>query len=552
MAAFTSAIVDMSSVACSAVCSLAATLTGKATSTQDTHNAMVFIVMTALCLLAPMDMNQLIFAILGAVVYYVSQRMQRSETKGKQKAKEMPASGNYGTNSYLKNKSASPRLPREYERTPLAAPHAALRQARPTTTEASFARTRPSAHSPGSDSKSQWPELKKSVGACPVSAPRFQGVGLEAEVQELLQQIVPTAESELAVNRLAQAIKYLLSSTLPEAEVLGFASADVSRGKAFAVAVPDVDIVINVDPIALAKRLAVRSAKGNGKGNDTDLRKLQKSAIRICTDKLVSAGGFKFRRSAFRGDEPKVTLLAPLELGIFPDAVALDLSVDSVAPLQSAALITECGHIDLRAKELIGLVRRWAKDRGICHNPKGHFSPHMWGLLAIYFLQVASDENPVLPPLEEFKAISGLLEGQSHTAAQQQKARRTTREEGKMQTSAKLLQSFFRFYAEFDWQQEAVCTRLGKRGSPALTLPIHIIMSEDGSTTVGPSLEDPFKPSVNLGACMTAWSFQRLKEEVLRARELLSQEVSVTKLLEPWTPEAYPEEAGAPDEDAEQ
>merc|ERR1719277_329345 len=71
--------------------------------------------------------------------------------------------------------------------------------------------------------------------------------------------------------------------------------------------------------------------------------------------------------------------------------------------------MTECGRIDPRTKALILLVKRWAKDRGVCHAAKGHLSPYAWTLMVIYFLQVGvEDEGPLLPPLSGFAVSSGL------------------------------------------------------------------------------------------------------------------------------------------------
>merc|ERR1719506_623667 len=81
-----------------------------------------------------------------------------------------------------------------------------------------------------------------------------------------------------------------------------------------------------------------------------------------------------------------------------------------MTPLYNATLLTECGTFDNRAKELVLLVKRWAKDRAICHTPKGHLSPYMWGTLTIFFLQVRGDEEgPVLPSLDNFEMSPGLL-----------------------------------------------------------------------------------------------------------------------------------------------
>ena len=59
---------------------------------------------------------------------------------------------------------------------------------------------------------------------------------------------------------------------------------------------------------------------------------------------------------------------------------------------------------------------------------------------------------------------------------------------------------------------------------------------EDGTSEVAPSIVDPFEPTRNLGSLMTAMSLSRLREEVARADQLCSQNVSLCELLEPWVP----------------
>lgn len=81
----------------------------------------------------------------------------------------------------------------------------------------------------------------------------------------------------------------------------------------------------------------------------------------------MSSCGFKFRRSAFRGarakghgavgapgEEPKLTLLSPHFQG---EAVPLDVAVNAETPLYQAALHKECAQRDVRATQLILLVR---------------------------------------------------------------------------------------------------------------------------------------------------------------------------------------------------
>mmetsp|Transcript_70877 Transcript_70877/g.169133 ORF Transcript_70877/g.169133 Transcript_70877/m.169133 type:complete len:486 (+) Transcript_70877:166-1623(+) len=465
---------------------------------QPSNNLLILLVLTAICIVVPLDLTQLIFACLGAFCYYVVQLLQRSVS--------VPASSSskkLKVASATDSDSSSERPVREVRKP----------------------KRIPTTRKPGThvDTQAQTP-------AVPIVAPQFQGQSLQEEVQELVSQIMPTAASQRGVDRLAEAIRVMLANSLPEVEVVGFASSDLSRGRANGVAVPDVDIVINVRPDRVSPKVASRPAKVS-----SDPRMLQKWALRHCADRLVSAGGFKFRRSGFRGNEPKMTLLVPTELGIFNQAVPIDIAVNAVAPLHSAALLTECGNINPRSKELILIIRRWAKDRGVCHAPKGHLSPYVWSLLVVYYLQVAErSEGALLPPMEEFEAIANLLPDRSNKKSLWQ-----TKEQMLNVPLAHLLSGFMQFYNNFPWKQQAVSVLRGTPGPAPLSLPINLIEHDDGKTVeCGPNIEDPFAPKTNLGSSMTWWSFQRLREELARAASLLSDDTaSMSKLLEPWAPE---------------
>jgi len=287
--------------------------------------------------------------------------------------------------------------------------------------------------------------------------------------------------------------------------------------------------------------------KGSGRSaalESFSKKQLQKYAVRICTERLVSSAGLKFRRSAFRGEEPKVTLLVPSTRGFNDKSVPIDFSVNSLAPLHNAALLTECGKIEPRAKALIMLVRRWSKDRGVSHAAKGHLSPYAWTLLVIYFLQVGvEDEGSLLPPLDGFETTSGL-----RVKRDDSKTEEWVRSSNAPKPVAALFKQFFRFYAlEFDWRNEGVGVESGKRAAPSLSLPLHIMECEDGKgTEVALNIEDPFEAGHNLSSGMTVWSLARLKEEFARAKGICDMDnASLTELLEPWAPAT---EADAKDE----
>lgn len=465
------------------------------------------------CAVLPLDISHLVSALIGMVAYLMLQALQPAAPQSTSaKHDKTPTSG---------------RSSRTYS--------ASLPQGTPRRSPSGISRSQ-AALPVGA--AAQTPEIRRP-SVMPVSAPTFKAIGLDAEADELMKQISPTAEGEATVANIARSVKRLISPILPEAEVDGFACGSISGGTAFGVAVPEVDIVITVSPDVLLGRLQGRWADARSPSWRIDAWKLQKSAIRACTDRLVSTGSFKFRRSAFREQEPKVTIIAPAGIRAAGQGVPVNLSVNAVTPLYGWALLTECGRIERRAKDLSLLVKRWAKDRGLCHAAKGHLSPYSWTLLSIFFMQVADEENQHVPPLESFVASSQILERKGAAAGQPSPV--AVQGVGCTKSVGNLFRDFVAFYtADFDWHKEAVSVRLGKRGPPPAALPLHIILHGDGQTTeVGPSIEDPFRRANNLGTCMNAASFARLREEFARAERLCTSGASLTRLLEPWAPPEY-------------
>lgn len=471
------------------------------------------VVAAVVCAIAPLDVSQLMFAVAGAIGFSVIQMMQ-----SKARAVPLAHSG--------KKISSQPKVLEQK-------PHSTqIRKAQGTSTgrpARTAAQSVPHAARPHTQ-----PEVRKP-SSVPILAPKFHGTNWDAQISELLGEVMPTVDDDKIVCRLARRVEDALQPILPEAEVVGFASGSLARNKAFGVAVPEVDIVANVNPVALMKRLGGKA----GNTLSSDPHKLRKLAIRACTDRLVSMGGFKFRRSAFRGEEPKVTLLAPASFGLSNDAIPIDFSVNAAVPLHNAALLTECGQIQPRARALILLVKRWAKDRGVCHAAKGHLSPYTWGILCIFFLQTRED-GALLPSVSSFKLASGLMK----QATEEQKE--WSPPSGPIPSVGSLFKEFMHFYNSFfDWRTEAVSVRKAARGKPGLSLPLHVILHDDGSTTeVGPSIEDPFDEARNLGSAMNAASLARLREEFARAENLCFAETSLATLLEPWAPPVSEDQDG--------
>eukprot|EP00929_Paragymnodinium_shiwhaense_P018933 TRINITY_DN13068_c0_g2_i1.p1 TRINITY_DN13068_c0_g2~~TRINITY_DN13068_c0_g2_i1.p1 ORF type:complete len:510 (+),score=106.15 TRINITY_DN13068_c0_g2_i1:148-1677(+) len=358
----------------------------------------------------------------------------------------------------------------------------------------------------------------------PIEAPVFKSTGFDDEVKELVSQLEANAVSKAAVQEIAAAVQKNIQQVLPEATVVGLSPSDFRKSKAFGVAVPEVDVVINIHPAALASRL-----QGYTNTRRLDTGKLHKAAIRTIAEILVSSGNFKFRRSAFRGSEPKITLVAPPMSGTTAESIPLDLSVNATIPFHSNALIADAGRVEARAKELILFVRRWVRDRGISHAAKGHLGPYVWTVMTIYFLQVTEDEESrLLPSLAEMDMMKKTANESEHDGDKLQK----------QPGVGALFKSLVGFYTgTFDWHSEAVSICAAKRSPPPLRMPLHVI-PQDGvkAVAVAPSIVDPFDETHNLSDNMTRESLLRLKDEFARAAGLCKRNASLSEVLELWSP----------------
>lgn len=339
----------------------------------------------------------------------------------------------------------------------------------------------------------------------------------DLQAEHLLRRVAPMLVSEETVHRLVDVVRSAVSASLPESVVAGFAFGCHHPGAAFGVAVPEVDVCIHIEPVALAQRLHDR---GFPHVRQLAPRKLIKVALRATTDMLMSAG-FKFRRSGFRDEEPRVTLLAPVSVGISQASMIVDFSINNPTPGRCAALLAEHGKRDPRLTDLMLLVRRWARERGISRSSFGFLPPYAWSLLTVFFLQVHSE------PEEASGDVPRIL----------------TRRPGE------LFQGFLRFYADsFDWRTEVASVRLGRRSTTTLKPEARHFAPEPPNAVqqaappdpvvfhLCPVIEDPYEPVRNVAASVAATGLARIHEELQRSCRLCDASAPINEFMQPWVP----------------
>eukprot|EP00403_Amphidinium_massartii_P023224 CAMPEP_0178400080 /NCGR_PEP_ID=MMETSP0689_2-20121128/15606_1 /TAXON_ID=160604 /ORGANISM="Amphidinium massartii, Strain CS-259" /LENGTH=570 /DNA_ID=CAMNT_0020020867 /DNA_START=150 /DNA_END=1862 /DNA_ORIENTATION=+ len=479
------------------------------------------------CAVLPFDTFQILVLLSGALAYAALQSVHKGAQKKPVRNKAVSsATVPCPTNTGLKAAKLGCQVPAEAAR--YCRPTVQARMAMPSSI--------PTVSTDAAEKSAKAFGEMRTQSAAPVSAPTFTTSQWDGQVTELLGQITPTDDGKKAVQEIAALVQRLLRQVLPEAEVISYASSSFTGRQAFAVAVPEVDIVLNINPTALKNRLLPQQ-----RGQATDAWKLQKTALRTCVSHLVSVGRFKFRRSAFKSDEPKVTLLAPDSFssayGLLEEGIPVDFSINSVTPLCNAALVMECGQVQPRGKDLILLVKRWAKHRGICHQAKGHLPPYAWSILCIHFLQAGGNEGAaLLPGVEHFQSAAGLVkEADGSRGKTTEVANSDSHHVAYEGTAGDLLKAFFAFFNSFEWQQAEVSIRGGQkpvRSSEAL------VSSPSKSAKVNVRVQDPFDSQRNVADCLSASGMDRLKEELARANTICSKGASLTELLEPWAPAA--------------
>lgn len=190
-------------------------------------------------------------------------------------------------------------------------------------------------------------EPPRSATVKPVIAPTFWTSSWDAQVDELISDLLPTVAGDQALDMIASRVRRVLRRLVPVAEVLGLSSTASLRGRAFGVAVPDADIVVSCDPASLEKCLQTGSCRDTSAGTAADHRHLQKLALRAFTEKLIASGDFRFRRSAFASEEPKDPFEPRRNLGTTLTSCGLARFREELARAGSLLLVQEASPTQL-------------------------------------------------------------------------------------------------------------------------------------------------------------------------------------------------------------
>lgn len=353
------------------------------------------------------------------------------------------------------------------------------------------------------------------------------------DVRDLLAEITPSQATIESMQAIVSAVEKCLQDEFPMVCVTGYAWGNPKPKQAFAAAMPEIDIVASVSTDILVRRLDLSWARHH-RLSKTCAKKVHKVALRAFSQ-LLSQASFKFKRVALSADDPKICLMAPAAASASGMTTPIELTVNTSTPRNIAEFIQKCQDVDVRAKHLVLLVRRWARDRGIANVSQGYLPPLAWIVLAVFFLQHGvGEDGPVLPPFPGAR-------GPFHDGPRASQA-----------SVADLFMRFFRFFVSVcDLKRHAVSLHgfSQHRARPRCD-PGYPQCRAGGRGDAGPALsgkeaghfcciEDPFDTSAaNLAALATHAGITRVLAELKRADHLSTRGAPLSEVLEPWMPDS--------------
>lgn len=205
------------------------------------------------------------------------------------------------------------------------------------------------------------------------------------------------------------------------------------------------------------------------------------------------------RQQRFRIIKEVWSARVPIVKIIFDSKTEVDLSCHNPQALQNTHLLKAYARLSPLIRELVILIKVWAKAEGVLGANVQHLSAYSWTLMTIYFLQVDPEFNlPCLPTWafsghEDDEKVGDDFPWTCNVSL------------------VVLVERFFRFFAsDFQWGTEVVSVRQGRRGF-ILDPDFQLLPRQSSPNRI--HLEDPFLLGRNLNCVLG-----HPQEQMLRAK----------------------------------
>eukprot|EP00928_Gymnodinium_smaydae_P080108 TRINITY_DN6388_c0_g1_i4.p1 TRINITY_DN6388_c0_g1~~TRINITY_DN6388_c0_g1_i4.p1 ORF type:complete len:438 (+),score=50.45 TRINITY_DN6388_c0_g1_i4:67-1314(+) len=304
----------------------------------------------------------------------------------------------------------------------------------------------------------------------------YHAFGIERGIEKFLDESFPTSEDEEQAGVFARKIKDAISSRCPDMTVEAFPCSKLVSGHI--VHVPEILVNVTVGVEKLVHQLT-DSARGSQKNDQlfSQQSNMKKIGLRLLAQELISMGIADRYNPRFAGEIPSVRM----HHGYGAAQLTFVLFINYAVPSHTSALLIEMGCRCPNGAKLAYFVSKWARDRGIAFESKGHLGQYAWHVLVSTFFQACSSETMLPTP-----------------------------------SVRSLFREFISYYSTGSDGGRLIEEQIARYGSPLI--------------------QDPFS-SANLGVAMSREGSQRFFEEFSRARRLLDDaDSTLAQLLEHWTP----------------
>ncbi|XP_078447773.1 nucleotidyltransferase family protein [Wolffia australiana] len=313
----------------------------------------------------------------------------------------------------------------------------------------------------------------------------------------IYESLLPTEEEKSKQIQLLKSLEGLVVKEWPNARLHLYGSC----ANSFGVSSCDIDVCLAIPAV-----------------------EVDKASVLLRLEEILQCNNFQDVQALTRARVPIAKLKDPVT------NISCDICINNILAVVNTKLLRDYSNIDIRLRQLVLIVKHWAKTRGVNDTYRGTLSSYAYVLMCIHFLQMR--RPAVLPCLQEMApTYSVTVDGVDcvffDRVEKLQHFGSTNRE-----SISELLWGFFNYWAyHHDYAYDVISVRKGGIISK---------QSKDWTRRVGNDrhlvcIEDPFELSHDLGRVVDKFTIKILREEFERAADIMQFDQNpLQRLFEPY------------------
>ncbi|KAG8391727.1 hypothetical protein BUALT_Bualt01G0217200 [Buddleja alternifolia] len=350
-----------------------------------------------------------------------------------------------------------------------------------------------------SDKRGQWIMGQRMRNQKRLTACRSDISRHNAQFLALFESLIPANEEKVKQKQLLTLLEKLVGKQWPESRLYLYGSC----ANSFGFSKSDIDVCLAMD-----------------------LQDVDKSELLLKLADILQSDNLQNVQALTRARVPIVKLMDPVT------GISCDICVNNVLAVENTKLLRDYAEIDVRLRQLVFIVKHWAKSRGVNQTYQGTLSSYAYVLMCIHFLQ--QRRPAILPCLQGMEVTYFETVGNIECSYfdRVEKLRNFGSRNG--ESIAQLVWAFFQYWAYcHDYANDVISVRTGSTLSKR---------AKDWTRRVGNDrhlicIEDPFEVSHDLGRVVDKFSIRVLREEFERAAEIMLYDPNpCVTLFEPYIP----------------